>query len=62
MPDEAAQETLVEVSGTVTRLVPCDLHAADPPGVQLPRRNANGYHHDCSACAATPTQTEALEF
>lgn len=58
---DTSQEAIVTVEGTVTRLAPCGVHAQDPPGTQQPRRNANGYDHDCAQCAATPPIIEALE-
>lgn len=61
MSHDTAQETLVEVTGIVRRLVPCPEHEQDPPGVQLERRNPNGYHHDCAACAAMTPTLEPLE-
>lgn len=61
MSFDANQEAEVTITGTVHRLVPCPEHAQDPPGVQLARRNPNGYDHDCPACTAAPVHEEALE-
>lgn len=66
MSQEASQEVEVTVEGVITRLVPCPDHAASATGQMVwdgerALRNPNGYHHDCDACKATPTTTEALE-
>lgn len=61
MAHESTQEVEITVEGVVTRLVPCAVHAQDPPGVQEERRNPNGYDHDCEMCFATPTTEERIE-
>lgn len=60
------QEVEVAVEGVITRLMPCALHAGQATGEHVMSNekciaNPNGYHHDCPACATTPTKQEALE-
>ena len=66
MSYDAAQETEIEVTATVTRLVPCPEHEGTGSGEMVwngntPVRNPNGYRHDCDACAATPPRYQTLE-
>jgi hypothetical protein len=63
---DATQGAVVEVTGIVTRLVPCAEHAKRATGESIIDRgivwqNPNGYNHFCVDCKLTPTTQEELE-
>lgn len=78
MSEAGTQEVEVTVEGTITRLMPCALHAGyatgrmetshgsieiggDLPAHAQVFQNPNGFNHNCSDCARTPTTQETLE-
>jgi hypothetical protein len=66
MAEEAFQDTIIEITGTVMRLIPCAYHATLATGEQWDSFgvivNPNGYRPDCPVCASTPRQFEDLDF
>ena len=66
MAEEAFQDAIIEITGTVMRLTPCPYHAKlatgetwDSFGVTV---NPNGFRPDCPTCLTTPNTYEDLDF